>query len=48
MRYRTEGTVAYFETDPVNPTETKTVSFDAGFARAPTAARPGSVLLGLR
>jgi hypothetical protein len=28
-----KGTVAYFETTPVNPTDTKTVSFDAGFAR---------------
>ena len=28
------GTVAYFETSPVNPTATKTVSFDASFARA--------------
>jgi hypothetical protein len=27
------GTVAYFETSPVNPTSTATVSFDAGFAR---------------
>jgi hypothetical protein len=28
------GTTAYFETDPVNPTSTNTVSFDAGFSRA--------------
>ena len=28
------GTVAYFETDPVNPTSTLTVKFDASFARA--------------
>jgi hypothetical protein len=28
-----KGTVAYFETSPVNPTDTKTVSFDASFAR---------------
>jgi hypothetical protein len=28
------GTTAYFETDPVNPTNTNTVSFDASFARA--------------
>jgi hypothetical protein len=28
-----KGTVAYFETSPVNPTSTKTVSFDASFAR---------------
>jgi hypothetical protein len=27
------GTVAYFETDPVNPTSTETVKFDASFAR---------------
>jgi hypothetical protein len=27
------GTVAYFETSPVNPSSTLTVSFDAGFAR---------------
>jgi hypothetical protein len=27
------GNVAYFETSPVNPTATKTVSFDASFAR---------------
>ena len=29
-----KGTVAYFETDPVNPTSTLTVEFDASFARA--------------
>ncbi|WP_028067667.1 PKD domain-containing protein [Solirubrobacter soli] len=28
-----KGAVAYFETSPVNPTSTRTVSFDAGFAR---------------
>src|SRR3954468_4904073 len=28
-----KGTVAYFETSPVNPTSTRTVSFDASFAR---------------
>jgi len=28
-----KGTVAYFETDPVNPTSTLTVKFDASFAR---------------
>src|SRR4051794_27656756 len=28
-----KGTVAYFETTPANPTATKTVSFDASFAR---------------
>jgi PKD repeat protein len=27
------GTVAYFETNPVNPTSTETVRFDASFAR---------------
>ncbi len=30
---RPSGTVAYFETDPVNPTSTLTVEFDASFAR---------------
>jgi PKD domain-containing protein len=30
-----KGTVAYFETDPVNPTSTLTVKFDASFARSP-------------
>ncbi len=29
-----KGTIAYFETDPVNPTGTRTVTFDAGFGRA--------------
>jgi hypothetical protein len=29
-----DGAVAYFETDPVNPTSTLTVKFDAGFSRA--------------
>ena len=29
-----KGSVAYFETDPVNPTSTLTVKFDASFARA--------------
>ena len=29
-----KGTVAYFETDPVNPTSTLTVKFDATFARS--------------
>jgi PKD repeat protein len=28
-----KGAVAYFETTPVNPTSTRTVSFDASFAR---------------
>ena len=28
-----KGAVAYFETTPVNPTDTRTVSFDASFAR---------------
>jgi PKD repeat protein len=35
------GTVAYFETDPVNPTSTKTVSFDASFARAADGSTDG-------
>jgi hypothetical protein len=29
-----KGTLAYFETDPVNPVGTRTVHFDASFARA--------------
>ena len=29
-----KGTIAYFEMDPVNPTGTQTVTFDAGFGRA--------------
>src|SRR5689334_18633377 len=35
------GNVAYFETSPVNPTDTKTVSFDAGFARAADGSTDG-------
>ena len=43
------GTVAYFETDPVNPTSTLTVTFDASFARARRRRHGGpEVLLGLR
>jgi PKD repeat protein len=33
--------VAYFETSPVNPTSTPTVSFDAGFARAADGSTAG-------
>jgi hypothetical protein len=33
--------VAYFETDPVNPSSTLTVKFDAGFARAPDGTKAG-------
>jgi hypothetical protein len=35
------GTVAYFETDPVNPASTKTVGFDASFARAADGTTDG-------
>ncbi len=35
------GTVAYFETSPVNPTSTTTVSFDAGFARGSDGTTDG-------
>jgi hypothetical protein len=35
------GTVAYFETDPVNPASTKTVNFDAGFARGADGTTDG-------
>src|SRR5262249_13817009 len=35
------GSVAYFETDPVNPTSTKTVNFDAGFARGSDGTTDG-------
>ena len=35
------GNVAYFETNPVNPTDTNTVSFDAGFARAADGTTDG-------
>jgi PKD domain len=36
-----KGTVAYFETSPVNPTGTKTVSFDASFARGADGTTDG-------
>src|SRR3954447_18236014 len=36
-----KGNVAYFETSPVNPTDTNTVSFDAGFARAADGTTDG-------
>src|SRR3954454_3589227 len=36
-----KGTVAYFETSPVNPTDTKTVTFDAGFARGSDGTNDG-------
>jgi hypothetical protein len=36
-----KGTVAYFETSPVNPTDTKTVTFDAGFARGADGTTDG-------
>jgi PKD domain len=35
------GTVAYFETDPVNPTSTRTVNFDASFARGADGTTDG-------
>jgi hypothetical protein len=35
------GTVAYFETDPVNPTSTTTVKFDASFARGADGTTDG-------
>ncbi len=35
------GTVAYFETDPVKPTSTETVKFDAGFSRAKDGGTAG-------
>lgn len=35
------GTVAYFETDPVNPTSTTTVNFDASFARGADGTTDG-------
>ena len=35
------GTVAYFETDPVNPTSTLTVNFDAGFSRTSDGGQAG-------
>ncbi len=36
-----KGNVAYFETSPVNPTQTKTVSFDASFARGSDGTTSG-------
>jgi hypothetical protein len=36
-----KGNVAYFETTPVNPTDTKTVSFDASFARGADGTADG-------
>jgi hypothetical protein len=36
-----KGNVAYFETDPVNPTSTLTVKFDASFARAADGSTSG-------
>ncbi len=36
-----KGNVAYFETTPVNPTDTKTVSFDASFARGADGTTDG-------
>ncbi|MGZ4308179.1 MAG: PKD domain-containing protein [Gaiellaceae bacterium] len=35
------GTVAYFETDPANPTSTNTVHFDARFSRAKSGGTAG-------
>jgi hypothetical protein len=35
------GTIAYFETDPVRPTSTKTVNFDASFARTLDGGKAG-------
>jgi PKD repeat protein len=35
------GTVAYFETSPVNPTSTNTVTFDASFSRAKSGGTAG-------
>jgi hypothetical protein len=35
------GTLAYFETDPVNPSSTFTVNFDAGFSRAKSGGTAG-------
>jgi len=35
------GNVAYFETDPVNPTSTETVQFDASFSRASDGSTAG-------
>jgi hypothetical protein len=36
-----KGTVAYFETSPVNPSSTLTVSFDASFARGADGTTDG-------
>jgi hypothetical protein len=36
-----KGTLAYFETSPVNPTSTETVTFDAGFSRSKGGATAG-------
>jgi PKD domain len=36
-----KGSIAYFETSPVNPTDTKTVSFDASFARGSDGTTDG-------
>jgi PKD domain-containing protein len=38
---RPKAPVAYFETDPVKPTSTRTVTFDAGFARDKTGSAGG-------
>jgi hypothetical protein len=38
---RPKAPVAYFETDPVKPTSTRTVTFDAGFARDKTGSAKG-------
>jgi hypothetical protein len=35
------GTIAYFETNPVKPTATKTVAFDASFARTSDGGKAG-------
>jgi hypothetical protein len=35
------GTLAYFETNPVKPTATKTVTFDASFARTSDGGKAG-------
>ena len=35
------GTIAYFETNPVKPTATKTVTFDASFARTSDGGKAG-------
>jgi hypothetical protein len=38
---RPTGTLAYFETDPVNPDSTLTVNFDAGFSRTKSGGTGG-------